>query len=70
MDSITIEKDKTLALDAVAAVKEKGGRLIFTNASAKDTKVGAAVAILSRNQSRDINLVNRYRINKRLNGLY
>lgn len=48
MDSITIEKDKTLALDAVAAVKEKGGRLIFTNASAKDTKVGAAVAILSR----------------------
>ena len=46
-DSITIDKDKTLALDAVVALQENGGKLIFTDASARDAKVGAAVVMPS-----------------------
>lgn len=43
LDHVRIEQDRTQALDKVEEMREAGADIIFTDASARDSRVGAAV---------------------------
>jgi hypothetical protein len=49
-DRITIEPDKDKALDKVAEIMKTPENVIFTDASAKDSALGAAVIMLNRSK--------------------
>jgi hypothetical protein len=48
LDQVTIQQDKAQALDKVEEIGDTGADVIFNDASAKDSKVGAAVVIPNR----------------------
>jgi hypothetical protein len=54
MDKIIIEQDKMRALDTVKEMIENGENVVFTDASAKDSKLGAAVVRADMVPIRDI----------------
>lgn len=47
LDKITIEQDREQALEAVAEMVERGEKVVFTDASAKGSNVGAAVVTIN-----------------------
>ena len=68
-DRVTIEPDKDKALDKVEEIMKTPENVIFTNASAKDSTFGAAVAMLNRSKDPQ-RTWDRYRVDAQLDDSY